>query len=115
MTFEYLLLGLFVVLAIFTIYNKRRINELTHNQRYLVVQSLKMNKPYYVKEIELTAIQWLHEVSPYRLTTSRIKATRYTYEQATEIAQELGMVVFDIQNNQYVTEHTEELEVETND
>ena len=114
MTFEHLLLGLFVVLAVFTIYNKRRINELTHNQRYLVVQSLKMNKLYYVKKIELSAIQWLHEVSPYRLTTSRIKATRFTYKKATEIAQDLGMVVFDIQNNQYVTEHTEELEVETN-
>lgn len=74
-----------------------------------------MNKLYYVKKIELTAIQWLHEVSPYRLTTSRIKATRFTYKKATEIAQDLGMVVFDIQNNQYVTEHTEELEVETND
>ena len=115
MTFEHLLLGLFVVLAVFTIYNKRRINELTHNQHYLVVQSLKMNKLYYVKEIELTAIQWLHEVSPYRLTTSRIKATRFTYKQATKIAQDLGMVVFDIQNNQYVTEHTEELAIETND
>ena len=115
MTFEHLLLGLFVLLAVFTIYNKRRINELTHNQRYLVVQSLKMNKLYYVKKIELSAIQWLHEVSPYRLTTSRIKATRFTYKKATEIAQDLGMVVFDIQNNQYVTEHTEELEVETND
>lgn len=115
MTFEHLLLGLFVVLTVFTIYNKRRINELTYNQRYLVVQSLKMNKRYYVKKIELTAIQWLHEVSPYRLTTSRIKATRFTYEKATEIAQELGMIVFDIQNNQYLTEHTKELEVETND
>ena len=115
MTFELLLLGLFVVLAIFTIYNKRRINELTHNQRYLVVQSLKMNKLYYVKKIERTAIETLHKVSPYRLTTSKIKATRFTYKQATEIAQELGMVVFDIQNDQYVTEHTKELEVETND
>lgn len=115
MTFEYLLLGLFIVLAVFTTYNKRRINELTHNRRYLVVQSLKMNKIYYIKEINITALEWLHEVSPYRLTTSKIKATRFTYEQAAKIAQDLGMVVYDIQDGRFVTEHTEELAVETND